>query len=402
MNRLLIADWEIFAVIVSNKDSKFLSEFWNIIFRKLNIFLLTSIVYYAQTNDQFERSNQTVQIAIRFFTSNNSKISIVSTLFIIQSQFNNNFNAFIEFASNEIIYDFKVRDIISTFNQRNLSKEWTTNKRKKYQAEANDAIAFANVKMKIYYDFKHKSLLLKSKKKTYFRLNKDYKLFDHHKKLSQQKCEFFLIKKRVNRLTYELKLSSTWNIHSVISIAQLESTSSTQDSYNKFRFHYSNAMKIEENTEHEKFYEVKQIFVKRIRKYDRIAITQYRIKWFEYEPEFNKWKSLFFLNNCLNLIEKFEQKHRNAQASQWFLDTQLLYWLWSISISLRTSKSNLSHFLFQQVKTFYSLFILITSYHLLFKKMFYFFSVIVSSFSIFFSLSFQSISHLSIISFHSI
>ena len=171
--------------------------------------MFTSIVYHAQTNDQFEKSNQTIEIAIRFLTSNNSEVSIVSILFIIQSQLNNSSNASIELASNEIIYDFKVRDTISTFNQRNLSEKSATDKRKKYQAEANDAIAFANVKMKIYYDFKHKSLLLKSKKKTYFRLNKDYKLFDHHKKLSQQKCEFFLIKKRVNRLTYELKLSST-------------------------------------------------------------------------------------------------------------------------------------------------------------------------------------------------
>ena len=171
--------------------------------------MFTSIAYHAQTNDQFERSNQTVEIAIRFLTSNNSEVNIASTLSIIQSQLNNSSNASIELASNEIIYDFKVRDTISTLNQRNLSEESATNRRKKYQAEANDAIAFANVKMKIYYDFRHKPLLLKSEEKIYLRLNKDYKLSDHHKKLSQQKCEFFLIKRRINRLAYELKLSST-------------------------------------------------------------------------------------------------------------------------------------------------------------------------------------------------
>ena len=266
-----------------------------------------------------------------------------------------------------------------------MSEESATNRRKKYQAEASDAIAFANVKMKIYYDFRHKSLLLKSEKKIYLRFNKDYKLFDHHKKLSQQRCEFFLIKRRVDRLTYELKLSFTWNIHSVISIAQLKSTSSTQDLYNKSRSHHSNAMKIEKNTEHEKFYEMKQIFVKRIRKYDRIAVTQYRIKWLEYEPEFNEWKSLFSLDNCLDLIEKFEQKHRNAQSSQWY--TQLLYWLWSISTSFETSKLITSF-----ISTNWDFLFSFHLNHIIsfsFQKDFLFLSVIVISFSIFSSLSFQ-------------
>ena len=217
MNRLLTVDWDISTVIISNRNSKFLSEFWNTIFRKLEVSLLTFIVYHAQTNEQFERSNQIVEIAIRFLTSNNPDIKIVSALSTIQSQFNNSLNAFTDLSSNEIIYGFRVRDIISALNQ--MQDESITNKRKEYQTEASDAIAFVNVKMKVYYDVRHKSLLLNSGDRAFFRFNKSYKLSNHHRKFFQQRCEFFFIKRRIERLVYELELFFTWRIHSIISIA---------------------------------------------------------------------------------------------------------------------------------------------------------------------------------------
>ena len=168
--------------------------------------LLTSIVYHAQTDEQFEKSNQTMKIAIRFLTSNNSDVDIVAVLLTIQFQFNNSLNAATDLAFNEIIYEFKIRDTISALNREQTTIESVSNKRQKYQTKVNDAIAFANAKMKVYYDFKHKSLLLKFENKVYFRLNKEYKFSEHHKKLSQQRCKSFLIKRRVERLIYELNL----------------------------------------------------------------------------------------------------------------------------------------------------------------------------------------------------
>ena len=171
------------------------------------MFLFTSIVYHAQTNEQFEKSNQTIEIAIKFLTLNNSNVEIVAILSTIQFQFNNNSNVATKLSSNEIIYDFRIRDTILTFNQKD-QHESITDRRKEYQAKANNAIAFVNAKMKMYYDFKHKSLLLNSENKIYFRLNKNYKFFNHYKKLFQQRCELFFIKRKIERLTYELKLFS--------------------------------------------------------------------------------------------------------------------------------------------------------------------------------------------------
>ena len=55
--------------IISNRDAKFISSFQRSLFQVLGIELLTSTAYYPQTNGQSERTNQTVEITLRYYTS---------------------------------------------------------------------------------------------------------------------------------------------------------------------------------------------------------------------------------------------------------------------------------------------------------------------------------------------
>lgn len=54
--------------IISDRDAKFLSEFWKGLFKRLDTKLLTATSYHPQTDGQSERSNQTVEIALRYLT----------------------------------------------------------------------------------------------------------------------------------------------------------------------------------------------------------------------------------------------------------------------------------------------------------------------------------------------
>ncbi len=88
----------------------------------------------------------------------------------------------------------KIREMLQKIRLRN-------------RQEAVDAVFFVNVKVKILHDKRHKSLFLKSEKKTFLRLHKEYNLPEIiNKKLSQQRCDLFIIKRRVDRLVYELDL----------------------------------------------------------------------------------------------------------------------------------------------------------------------------------------------------
>ena len=211
-----------------------------------------------------------------------------------------------------------LRDDLSEllFNDDELSSNIDLSaQRLKYRRKAVDVIVFVNAKFKIYYDVKHTSLLLNFDDYVYLRLHHEYQLFDKlNKKLSQQRCEFFLIKKRVKRLVYELDFFSTWRVHSIMFVAQLESIFD-DDSYHRFKSKHSNAMKIENDTSNYRFYEMKKLIAKRQRKYNKTLIIQYLIRWLKYESKYDEWRSFEVLSNNMKLMKKYEKTHSKQTKS---------------------------------------------------------------------------------------
>ena len=66
LQRLRKIDWGLPKVILLDRDRKFLSELWSALFDMLRVKLLYSTAYHPQTDGSSERTNQTVEIAIRF------------------------------------------------------------------------------------------------------------------------------------------------------------------------------------------------------------------------------------------------------------------------------------------------------------------------------------------------
>ncbi len=217
-------------------------------------------------------------------------------------------------SSNEITYEFKIKDIlfflvtekienISQFRILNLLNQTRLRNRQ----EAANVVFFVNVRVKIIHDKRHKSFFLNSEEKAFFCLHKEYNLSEIiNRKLSQQKCDSFTMKRRVNRLTYELDIFKRWRIHSVIFVTQLELIA--DDSYKRLKSNHFDFVFVERDISIEKFYEIEQILVKRVRQYEKIKINQYLIRWKEYESEFDEWKNIFDLNNCIELVKNFERK----------------------------------------------------------------------------------------------
>ena len=151
-------------------------------------------------------------------------------------------------------------------------------RRLKYQQKTVDVIVFVNVKAKIYYNAKHQSILFKSNNKMYLKLNYDYKLSDcNNRKLNNQRCDFFIVKRRVDRLMYKLNLFIHWRVYLIISIIQLKFFFD-ENSYHRPRSNYSNVIKIKNNIKNWKSYIVEKIINKKLRKFERIIVAQYIIK----------------------------------------------------------------------------------------------------------------------------
>ena len=153
-------------------------------------------------------------------------------------------------------------------------------------------------------------LLLNSRDYVYFRFNQNYQLSNKsNRKFSQQRCELFKIIRRVKKLTYEFEFFFAWRIYFVVFIAQLESIFVDENSYQRFRSHYSNFLKMKNDTKEYRSYEMKRLVVKKIKKYNKIIIIQYLVRWLDYESKYDEWRNIDAFENNLNLMKQYELSH---------------------------------------------------------------------------------------------
>ena len=124
-------------------------------------------------------------------------------------------------------------------------------------------IIFANAFNKIKYNIVHETINIKIDDKVYLRLHQNYiitKLINH--KLLHQRVDFFEVFKRIEKLTFRLRLSFVIKIHSIINVTQLKSKSSKTNSYNRsINSELSSIIEIDFETF---FYTLKRILNKRI------------------------------------------------------------------------------------------------------------------------------------------
>ena len=313
LQRLQVTDWDISVVIINDRDSKFMSDFWKMTFKKLRMFILISIIYHSQINEQFECTNQTIEIALRFVLSSIEDSLWLSMLSTLQVVFNNS-EMTIEHSSNEVIYEFRTTEISNLIQSQENSNLNFVVKRFIYHSKIIDVISFAVSKAKTWYDKRHKSMILEKDSFVFLHLHHEYHLSRHFsRKLFQQYCESFWIQRRIDKLAYKLKLLTYWRIHSVIFIAQLESALEEADSYDRSHSSHSNAILVEDDTEEWSSYKIEKLIDKCFQWYERNSlIKKYLIRWKRYESEYNKWYDKDLLDNASKLIINYDINHSDS------------------------------------------------------------------------------------------
>ncbi len=112
--------------------------------------MLYSTVYHWQTDGASEQTNQTVEIALRFFVHGLDNLSVwPTTLSAIQSIINNTSLSTTDKTLNEIAYGFILRRPLDLFSALPSPAIATT------RIEAVDAICFTIANQKTHSDRKH-------------------------------------------------------------------------------------------------------------------------------------------------------------------------------------------------------------------------------------------------------
>ena len=281
--------WSLPRTILSDRDKKFVAAFWKAIFSHLKTALLFTTAYHSQRDDQSEKTNQTLKIALRFALMKKKCKDFIKLLPFIQAMMNNFQNVITEFSPHEIFYGFKVLKTIDLLNNEQTRKRAedgnpptaVKNERNMLRKEISDAISFVQTMQKIRYDVRHKKLTLKKKNKVFLKLHKKYTQSElNNRKFDKQRIDPISVLTKVGKLTYRLNIPPTWKIHPVVSIIHLEPAPQRDDSYEK---EPAEPGFVEtEGDEEADTYEMKKIVAKRIvrtgRERRRRAHSEFRIK----------------------------------------------------------------------------------------------------------------------------
>src|SRR5205814_1929532 len=155
--------------IISDRDPKFLSEFWKSLFAKAGTKLLLSKAYHPQTDGQSERTNQMVEVALRYYVSMYQD-DWVEHVELIQAAINVMISATTNHSPFEILYGFNPKhglDLLIASNS--VTDDWAA-QGEMCRKDAADAISIAQQEMIRYRDAKRKAISFAVGDKVFLRL----------------------------------------------------------------------------------------------------------------------------------------------------------------------------------------------------------------------------------------
>lgn len=325
--------WGVPSHILTDRGKIFLSEFWTALFRILRTALLVTTAYHPQGDGQSERTNQNVEIALRHLV-NIRKDDWASYLPEVEFSLNNTTNASIGRSPMQFLTGLNAPAAIEAATiPRNSATEWASI-RDELRDEARDAIKFAQAKMSIYYDKKHKPISFQVGDMVYVRLagsmEPRYHLpIDISRKLSQQRVGPFKVLERVGNLAYRILLPTTWKIHDVLSVAHLEPH--TPDQFERVTVPVPE-MVVGHDGEVEEEWEVEEIIRDRYNK--RRKRKEYYIKWKGFGPENNTWEPEENLINAGDVFTRYVQDSITTVASTYFLPSPSVVPIYNGSIHI--------------------------------------------------------------------
>ena len=393
LDRLAQLNWGLPRAIISDRDRKFVSQLWKQIFKALKTDLFYSTAWHPQTDGMSERSNQTAEVALRYYIASLDESKLWPSVLPRMSAALNNSIKYSSTAQapTQVLYGFRTREALdllriedpdsmppasaredlvlpaSATNRaasapapattaafpitRNATRaieappaatetplvplreapvsnppsaatsppehEATStplraaarNEYRPSHIDAKDAIAFASLRMKEYYDARHLPKFFNVGDLVNLRLHRGYRVpAITSKKLGPQLVGPFRILKRIGQLAYELELPANMRIHNVISIAHLEpATDPAEDPYQRRRLPAPAVV-----VDGEEEWEVEKLLQKRRIRRGRGWITQYLVRWLTYGPESDTWEpEQELLRNAKERVEEYEAANRS-------------------------------------------------------------------------------------------
>ena len=316
IDRLDVGDWGTPKVLLSDRDPKFLSDLWKAIFDRLGVRLLYSTAYHPQTDGSSERTNQTAEIALRFYMHTLQEPSAWPAILPrMQAQLNNARSATTMKSPNEIAYGFVLNKGLDL-----LASDLPQQDHARARVEAADAISFAQMSQKFHYDRKHQPMYFKKGDKVLLRLHKGYSIPQPANatkvdKLGQRYVGPFDVVSKVGKQAYRLDIPGHWRVHPVFSVAQLEPWPGT-DPFDRPLPNEPDSVFVEGDTDEYKSWEIDRLLNKRVSRRGKGYSTDYLLRWQGYGPEYDQWYNVKHLDDASLLVQDYENAMQSREDYQ--------------------------------------------------------------------------------------
>ena len=114
LDRLCLLNWGLPRAILSDRDRRFIGQLWRGLFDQLKVSLLYSTSYHPQTDGMSERTNQTVEIALRYYLATLESLDQWPSVLPRMSQAlcnSTNYSSTMK-TPTEILFGFKTREAL--------------------------------------------------------------------------------------------------------------------------------------------------------------------------------------------------------------------------------------------------------------------------------------------------
>jgi hypothetical protein len=296
--------------IISDRDKRFLSNFWQALFRALGTELRFSTAFHPQTDGQSERANRTLEEYLRHFI-NPRQDDWDEYLDLAEFAVNDSVNPatgyspfYLAFGQNPSSpLDNAVGDVLVPAAQSSLADMNDT------LCHARAKLQEARVRMAAQANARRRDVSFEVGDKVRLSTANLYLPSSMSRKLTARYVGPFVVERVVNPVAYKLKLPANLKIHPVFHVGMLQPWRVDGE----FPAHQPSLSQPPPVNEAENRFKVDRLLDKRTRRYGRGERVEYLIRWFGYGPEDDSWEPVRNIDS--DLIADFEASHHAAGQS---------------------------------------------------------------------------------------
>lgn len=300
--------------IISDRDPRWISDFWRAVCKCLKTKLAMSSLHHPQHDGQTESTNKTLEVMARAYTAAR-KDSWAEWLSLLEFAYNSTVHSSTSASPYFLLYGYEPRAPLDFLNKerdsmtRQLSENQQADdflsKLRMHRESARNAIAKAQAKQAQSYN--------KGRRVAEFEIGSQVLVNPHSlewieskgegAKLVQRWIGPFEVTERVNPKVYRLRMSDKYPGSPVFNVDHLKKYAPSPEEFGERDAMPETRITRRESEEYEVDFLVGHKYDKQTRKY------RFLVRWKGYNPHFDSWVTERDLKNAPSILREYKAKH---------------------------------------------------------------------------------------------